>query len=245
MLDGTSTRLSKPACSVGLGQRPRRRLRKIAEATTSPTATPELRQTNMLLDPDWRANGLFQPLYYDGVTLELCVYGAGIHCNRGGVWYEALSAADSGSIAAARGLSVLTFDGRLFIGTPEDLPTLDGQRVVWRESTSGARFSVLTAGGAIGDGQLWRRREYDEPTLCPHEPPFIGGDLVSEAIDEHGIVYLNRFLGGGGYSPCRWQAALQGIIDESYLYCGITRNWLVLTSDALLSIRGRPACAID
>jgi hypothetical protein len=214
---------------------------RLLETVLAPGGVSTLQESSLLLDPSWQARGLFRPLPFDG-TFELCVYGSGIHCNRDGVWGEALPAS-VGGITAARGLRALGADGRLFLGVLQTI--LDrGEYLIWQASTAAARFSALTASGAIGDGELWRRNDFDEPTLCGHEPPFRGGDGLLDALDENGFVYSNQRL-EQGYSPCRWPDPIPDVIGESYLDCGASRNWLVLTRQSLLSMHGALRCVLD
>jgi hypothetical protein len=199
-----------------------------------------LAEFGVVLDPSWQARGLFVPGY--DPSAEVCIYGNGIHCYSQGMWRQVFPAVASPFIAV-HGQRALTEDGRVFTALSFALPS-GAVSSEWVLSEAPVRFSRLSASGAIGQGELWLSDGGQGLMLCSHSPGLVAGDGYRNAVDENGFVYL-RELRPGGYSACRWPDALSPLIGEGYLNCGITSNWIGLTSQHLLGLSGPPFCALD
>jgi hypothetical protein len=192
------------------------------------------------LDPPWEARGLID-LWGDTTEhWEFCVYGRGIHCrNIDGSWAEVL-APEQGRIVDVAGGLALTESGTLLAPRGSD-------RFNWQEVPTSAPLTRLSEAGAFNDEGLWVARVGGDFEECNQRPLLLAGNGTTDALDASGTPYvLQARPSDNRYELCQRSSTMPGtVLGEAYLGCGISRNWVVLTSEAAFAMEGSLLCAID
>ena len=192
------------------------------------------------LDPPWGARGLVDLWGHTTERWEFCVYGRGIHCRHvDGSWADAV-VPEQGRIVDVDGGLALTESGTLLAPRGSDL-------FDWQEVPTSAPLTRLAEAGAFNDEGLWVTRVAGRFEECHQRPLLLAGNGTTDWLDGGGTPYwMQAQPTDYRYELCRRPSALPGaVLGEAYLGCGISRNWVVLTSEAAVAMAGSLVCAFD
>lgn len=198
-----------------------------------------------IMSPAWQLRGLIDVLGDGSEPFELCVYGRGIHCRQlDGSWPSALVPERGLISAVSPDLLALTDSGALLtarvLGGTRDLLT-------WDEVPTSAPLDRVSAAGGLNDAGLWVKRADDGFQECNQQPLLRAGDGTFDALDASGTPYVRQAQAPDTrYELCKLPSVMPGaVLGEAYLSCGIARNWVALTSEAVFAMTGSVTCAYD
>jgi hypothetical protein len=202
------------------------------------------------LDAAWAPAGLVDLWEHEpDDDHEVCVYGSGIQCrNMDGTWDLVLSSDHGRIVAVTSGASVLALtESGTLLAARADSSGSSFDRWDWHEVPASAPLTRLSEAGAFDDQGLWVQRVGGTFQECNQQPMLLAGDGWSDALDENGTPYSRQpSPPDDRYRLCKWPSVMPGpVLGEAHLTCGIARNWVVMTNEAVFSMAGGLFCAID